>query len=90
MTLAHGGKLKYCGNLLQNFNNRKCRFCGKLLQYFYKICPSLHPSKTFLSYSNFLIGRLDFNTTQCYKTFTAVIYKWSNKLECFPWQAIPA
>ncbi len=34
ITFAQCDKLKYCGNLQQNFNPRKCRYSGKLLQYF--------------------------------------------------------
>jgi hypothetical protein len=37
-SLAHGGKLKYCGNLLQNFNTKDDRvkitvvdYCGILI-----------------------------------------------------------
>ncbi len=30
-------KLKYSGNLQQNFNPRKCSYCSKLPQYFYNI-----------------------------------------------------
>jgi hypothetical protein len=37
ITLAHGSKLKYGGNLLQNFKPRKCKYCIKLLRYFYNI-----------------------------------------------------
>jgi hypothetical protein len=39
MTLSHGGKLKYCSNLLWNFNPRKCRYSGKLPCHFYNIGP---------------------------------------------------
>jgi hypothetical protein len=37
--LAHGGKLKYCGNLPYYFNPGKFRYFGKLLQNFYNIGP---------------------------------------------------
>ncbi len=39
VTLAHGGKLKYHGNLLWNFTPRKCKYCGNLLRCFYNIGP---------------------------------------------------
>jgi hypothetical protein len=40
VTLAHGGKLKYNGNLLENVNPRKCRYCCKLPKYFYNFGPN--------------------------------------------------
>ncbi len=39
ITLARGGKLKYNGNLLQNFSPTKWRYCGKLPRYLYNIGP---------------------------------------------------
>jgi hypothetical protein len=39
MTLAHGGKLKYRGIKLLNFNPGKCRYRGKVPWYFHNIRP---------------------------------------------------